>query len=140
RRYRRVLRKRYQRSIHRLRLVRTGTVWAMDHAEPPQPVDGKYPYLLAVRDLASGCQLAWLPQGEANAAGTCDALRALFLEYGPPLVIKSDNGSPFIAEDTGQVLAAWGVTHLFSPPQTPEYNGACEAGIGGLKTRTHEQA
>jgi hypothetical protein len=29
---------------------------------------------------------------------------------------------------------------LFSPPHTPEYNGAREAGIGALKTRIHEQA
>ena len=29
---------------------------------------------------------------------------------------------------------------LFSPPYTPRYNGACEAGIGGLKVRTHHRA
>lgn len=29
---------------------------------------------------------------------------------------------------------------LFSPPYTPRYNGACEAGIGGLKARTHHLA
>jgi len=140
RRYRHVLRKRYKDSLHRLKWLRTGAVWAMDHAEPPQPIDREYPYLLAVRDLTSGCELAWLPQRATNAVETRDTLWALFLEHGPPLVIKSDNGSPFIAEDTAQTLAAWGVTHLFSPPQTPEYNGACEAGIGGLKTRTHEEA
>jgi transposase InsO family protein len=140
RRWRRVLRKRYKGSVYRLEWPRAGAVWAMDHAEPPHPVDGEYPYLLAVRDLASGCQLAWLPQREANAAGTSDALRALFVEHGPPLVIKSDNGPPFIAELTEQTLTAREVTHLFSPPYTPEYNGACEAGIGGLKNRTHEEA
>ena len=29
---------------------------------------------------------------------------------------------------------------LFSPPYTPEYNGAIEAGNGALKTRTHDAA
>jgi hypothetical protein len=32
------------------------------------------------------------------------------------------------------------VYHLRSPPDYPEYNGACEAGIGSMKTRTHHQA
>ena len=76
----------------------------------------------------------------ANAETTCAALEALFVEHGPPLVIKSDNGSPFIADETTELLAGRGVVHLLSPPYTPQYNGACEAGIGGLKTRTHEQA
>jgi hypothetical protein len=32
-------------------------VWAIDFAEPPQPIDGSYTRLLAVRDLGSGYQL-----------------------------------------------------------------------------------
>ena len=28
------------------------TVWAADHVQPDRPVDGKYPYILSVRDLA----------------------------------------------------------------------------------------
>jgi hypothetical protein len=32
------------------------------------------------------------------------------------------------------------VTVLHSPPYTPRYNGAIEAGIGALKTRAHEEA
>ena len=140
RRFRRAYRKRERRFLRRLHWQKPGTVWAIDHAEPPQPIDGQYAYLLAVRDLASHCQLGWLPVSAANAATTCAALQALFIEHGPPLVIKSDNGSPFIAQETTELLASHGVTHLLSPPHTPEYNGACEAGIGGLKTRTHEQA
>src|SRR5262249_35670091 len=33
-----------------------------------------------------------------------------------------------------------GVKILFSPPATPSYNGACEAGVGSIKTRTHHEA
>ena len=140
RRFRRVYRRRERRFLRCLDWRQPGTVWAIDHAEPPRPIDGQYAYLLAVRDLASHCQLGWLPVSAANAETTCAALEALFVEHGPPLVIKSDNGSPFIAHETTELLASHGVTHLLSPPYTPEYNGACEAGIGGLKTRTHEQA
>jgi hypothetical protein len=112
----------------------------MDYAEPPTPIDGVYSALFSVRDLASGRQLAWLPVPAATAEHAAAALQSLFLEHGPPLVLKCDNGSPFIAEETQDLLIAWGVVTLFSPPYTPRYNGACEAGIGGLKTRTHHLA
>jgi hypothetical protein len=116
-----------------------GRVWAMDHAKAPQPVDGLYPSLFAVRDLASGMTLDWLPVPDETAATTRDALVALFREFGPPLVLKSDNGSAFKAE-VRALLDDWRVIPLPSPPRTPRYNGSCEAGIGGLKTRTHHQA
>ena len=55
-------------------------------------------------------------------------------------MLKSDNGSAFIAAEVEAVLARWGVGQLFSPPRMPRYNGSCEAGIGSMKTRTHHQA
>jgi transposase InsO family protein len=119
---------------------RPRTVWAMDHAEPPRTIDGRWPRILSIRDLASGCQLAWLPVLDETAETTIDVLQWLFLEHGPPLVLKSDNGSGFISEAMRSFLDHWEVTPLFSPPRTPEYNGSIEAGNGALKTHTHEQA
>ena len=49
------------RLLHVLHWHRPGAVWAMDHTEPPTPIDGRWPHVLAVRDLASHMQLAWLP-------------------------------------------------------------------------------
>jgi transposase InsO family protein len=117
-----------------------GRVWAMDHAEPPSPVDGLYDSLLSVRDLSSGMQLAWLPVPDQTAETTCDALLALFVEHGPPLVLKSDNGSAFISQLLAAMLRDWRVVPLRSPPALPAYNGSCEAGIGAMKIRTHYQA
>jgi hypothetical protein len=113
-----------------------GRVWAMDHTKPPTPVDGMYPKIFAVRDLASGMELAWQPVPDETAETTRDALLALFREHGPPLVLKSDNGGAFKAEVI-QLLEGWRVTPLLSPPETPRYNGSREAGNGALKTRTH---
>jgi len=96
--------------------------------------------LLAVRDLASGPQLLWLPVTDESADAAAAGLEALFREHGAPLVLKSDNGSAFVAEEFGALLDRWGVWQLFSPPRTPRYNGSCEAGIGSMKTRTHHQA
>ncbi len=139
-RFRRLWKLDHQRAVHVLHWHHPGAVWAMDHGGPLPAIDGRWPYLLAVRDLASGCELAWLPVLDETAETTISVLQWLFLEHGPPLVLKSDNGSGFIAEAMGRFLARWDVRPLFSPPYTPEYNGSIEAGNGALKTRTHEQA
>ena len=56
------------------------------------------------------------------------------------LVLKFDNGSPFIAEDLQVWLAQTDIFPLFSPVRTPQYNGGCEAGNGSLERRTEELA
>jgi transposase InsO family protein len=136
RRYRRVWRRRHHQAMRILHWQIPGAVWAIDFTEAPAPIDGLYPYLLAVRDLASGCQLLWQPLREPNAQATLDALSMLFACQGAPLVLKSDNGSTFTAEVTRALLHRAGVVMLFSPPYWPRYNGGAEAGIGSLKTRT----
>jgi len=139
-RFRRLWKLDNARLIHVLHWHHPGAVWAMDHAEPPRAIDGRWPCLLAVRDLASGCQVAWLPVLDETAETTISALQWLFLEHGPPLVLKSDNGSGFIADAIRRFLNRWDVRPLFSPPYTPQYNGSVEAGNGALKTRTHDEA
>ena len=97
-------------------------------------------YLLNVRDLASGTVLAWEPVVSPDAAPTAAIIAQLFREYGPPLVLKSDNGSAFIAVEFTDELTRWNVVPLRSPPRCPQYNGSCEAGGGAMKKRTAEQA
>lgn len=140
RRYRRVWRWRYQQKGFRLTWLQPGSTWAMDFSEPLYPIDGIYPYLFAVRDLASHCQLAWCPFTGETALETIHVLVELFRRYGPPLVLKSDNGSAFIAETLSAFLRDWGVSQLFSPPRHPQYNGALERSNATLKTFTHQHA
>jgi transposase InsO family protein len=159
RRYRRLWRRQHRQLLHTLRWTTPGTVWAMDFAQAPAPIDGVssplaslgrgvggegiaggHPFLLAVRDLASGQQLLWLPVMTATADSAVVALRSLFAWHGAPLVLKTDNGSPFCAEATLDLLREKQVLPLFSPPGMPRYNGAAEAGIGSLKTRTETHA
>jgi transposase InsO family protein len=135
-RYRRAWRHRHRRLLHVLTWTTAGTVWAMDFADAPNVIDGVGPVLLAVRDLASGRQLLWQPLRAATAAAVAEALAGLFVVLGAPLVLKSDNGSAFGAPAVATLLHAFGVAGLFSPPHTPSYNGAIEAGIGSLKART----
>ena len=127
-----------RRLLHVLHWQRPGTVWAMDFAEAPCRIDGRYRYLLAVRDLASGYQLLWQPVVAPTADVVLAELELLFALHGAPWVLKTDNGSAFIAEALRWVLQHLRVGQLFSPPLLPAYNGAIEASIGSLKTRTQQ--
>jgi transposase InsO family protein len=122
RRYRRVWRLRHHHAPRVLRWLTPGAVWAMDYSEAPAPIDGLHPYLLSVRDLASGLQLLWLPVEHPDADHALRALRSLFTIHGAPLVLKTDNGSPFIAARTEEFLAQSEVKSLFSPPRMPRYH------------------
>ena len=140
RRYRRLWRTLHQQSLYVLHWPVVGRVWAIDFHGPRPAVDGLYPDLLAVRDLSSGQQLLWLPVADVTAATVVEALQGLFAQYGPPLVLKSDNGSAFGAVAVQELLHEQSVKNLFSPPYMPRYNGSIEAGIGSLTSRTEQFA
>jgi hypothetical protein len=65
----------------------------MDFSQARYSVDGIYPYIFAVRDLASHRQLAWQPVASEKADEVLRVLADLIREHGAPLVLKSDNGS-----------------------------------------------
>jgi transposase InsO family protein len=140
RRYRAAWRRGDVRYIYALRWTSPGSVWAMDFTHPPGPVDGVFPRVLVVRDLASGKQLEALPVPGESAQSAVDVLRALIRRRGAPLVVKADNGSAFQAGATRRLLEAHGILPLYSPPGTPSYNGAVESGIGSLKTHADHAA
>lgn len=126
RRYRDICRWRLDRFRGRLVWKHVGAVWAIDFTEPKEYIGGTDRWILAIRDLASGYQLAWLSCTQATAEGVVKVLRALFLQHGAPLVLKSDNGCQFIAQMTLLLLVEWHVVPLFNPPRRPAYNGGLE--------------
>lgn len=117
-----------------------GAVWAIDHSDAPCEIDGRYGKLLLVRELEAGVQLLADPVDSARAEPAIRAIEALFVQHGPPLVIKADRGSAFVSEDFAEMLRRWGVELLLSPARCPRYNGACEAGVGSIKRRAAERA
>jgi transposase InsO family protein len=140
RRYRRVWRRLHRQPMHVLHWLAPGRVWAIDFHGPRPAIDGLYPHLLAVRDLTSHQQLTWLPVRDMTAATVLPELTSLFKVHGAPLVLKSDNGSAFGDTQVQALCGQFGVRNLFSPPRTPRYNGAIEAGIGSLTSRTEYAA
>jgi len=138
-RFRRVRRLRYGGG-YRLTWHRVGAVWAMDFVLPSGPVDDRFRCVFSLDDLASRFQLQWNPKQSETAQVVLEALHTLFVCYGPPLVLKSDNGPAFLAQLTATLLAQWNVVPLFSPPGQPWYNGTCERANGILSVGTAEEA
>jgi transposase InsO family protein len=140
RRYRHARARRAARYRGRLEWKQPGTVWAIDFKEPSEPLEGQYPAILAVRDLASRYQLLWEPVTAADGEVVRQQVAKLFVEHGPPLVFKSDNGSPFVAEETEEFVSAAQVAPLHSPPRRPSYNGGVERANGTLAQIQEAQA
>jgi transposase InsO family protein len=140
-RYRAVCRRRHRAWQRVLHWQTPGRVWAADFTEAPCVGAGTTgPYVLAVRDLASGVMLAWQPLPAMTEEVARAALAGLFSLHGVPLVLKIDNGSAFRAARLQEYLEVNGVIPLYSPPACPGYNGAIGAAIGSLKTRTEGHA
>lgn len=128
-----------ERKTWSLEWTRPGTVWAMDHNDQTvSPIEGRYRFAFALRDLASNEQLDWTPVDSKDAETTNLILEARYRQFGAPLVQKADNG--FAAESTRELLKRWGVLLLLSPPHFPRYNGSIEAGICSMKARTDHHA
>jgi len=107
-------------------------VWTLDFKGWFRSAEGLRVEPLTIRDLASRyiLSICLLPRQSVEAV-RCSCER-LFKEYGMPLVIRVDNGSPF--GSTGALgltrLSAWwvklGIAVEFIDPGHPEQNGAHE--------------
>jgi transposase InsO family protein len=110
-----------------------GLVWSLDDAELARFADHKL-HLHQVQDLASRYKFPpWVGErvlGETVAIH----LKQLFLQHGPPLVLKRDNGSNLNHQAVDEVLARYRVIPLNSPPHYPPYNGGIECALRELKT------
>ncbi len=138
--YRGDYRQTHARQQAELHWLRPGSVWAMDFSHPLVSIDGYFPTIFTVRDLASQQQLLWLPVEDETADTVICGLHELFDEHGAPLVVKLDNGPGFVAQALKQFLRDWSVVTLYSPPYAPWYNGAIERSNRSLKEITEHVA
>jgi transposase InsO family protein len=115
-----------------------GLVWSLDDAALVRSVHHRL-HLHQVQDLASRYKFTpWVGEqvlGETVAA----RLEQLFLQHGPPLVLKRDNGSNLNHQAVDEVLARHLVIPLNSPPHYPPYNGGIEHAVRELKTPLREK-
>jgi len=90
-----------------------------------------------VDGLPTGAEKRQQQEKRESAQAVTPALQMLFAAHWPPYVVKSDKGSSFKSGEMEELFEKWEVKPLFSPSYYPQYNGACEAGIGTLKTYEH---
>jgi transposase InsO family protein len=130
---RRELAHQHQAELRHITWQVPGLVWSLDDAELVRLADHKL-YLHQVQDLASRYKFTpWVGKqvlGETVAVH----LEQLFLQHGPPLVLKRDNGSNLNQQAVDAVLARYLVMPLNSPPHYPPYNGGMECAVRELKT------
>ena len=113
-------------SCIRLRPEHANHVWAYDFVAETTH-DGRKLRLLTVVDEYTRECLTIRVERRMTANDVLWVLADLFLEYGIPEHIRSDNGPEFVAKAVREWLAELGVTTLFIEPGSPWENGYIES-------------
>jgi transposase InsO family protein len=119
-------------SCIRLRPEHRNHVWAYDFVSETTH-DGRKLRLLTVIDEYTRECLAIRVQRRMTSHDVLYTLSELFLEYGIPEHIRSDNGPEFVAKAVRQWLSNLGVRTLFIEPGSPWENGYVESFNGKLR-------
>jgi transposase InsO family protein len=119
-------------SCIRLRPCWKNHVWAYDFVAE-KLYDGRKIRMLTVVDEYSRECLAIRVNYQMKASDVIDVLSDLFLTYGIPDHIRSDNGSEFTAQIVKDWLEALGVKTLYIDPGSPWENGYNESFNGRLR-------
>jgi len=130
---RREILQQHQAELRHLTWHVPGLVWSLDDAELARFDDHKL-HLHQVQDLASRYKFTPLVGGSVLGESVALHLEQLFLQHGPPLVLKRDNGSNLNHQAVDEVLARYLVIPLNSPPHYPPYNGGIECAVREVKT------
>lgn len=111
------------------RMERLNQVWEID-ASPVDVMttDGRKTLYAAIDLYSRRCLLLISDTPRAAAVGLM--LRRCLLAWGVPEVIRTDNGSDFVAKATRRLLDALGIEHDPSSPYSPEQKGTVERLIG----------
>ena len=123
------IRREHMNSLCRIQWLLTGAAWTIDGTQYAKGCT-----IVPVQDLASKYRLPPLLSRCEDSDQIASHLDELFTEYGPPLFLKRDNGSPFNADAVDAVLRRHVVIPLNNPPYYPRYNGSMERNIRELKT------
>jgi len=102
-------------------------IWAVDDVHIGHTLNGKL-YCNHIQDLSSRYKLPpALTEGHVmEGEQVAQRLDSLFEVYGPPLVLKRDNGANLDCQPVDEVLGRYQVVPLNSPLHYPPYNGGIE--------------
>lgn len=135
RRLKTLLARRRRRRWCRVQWLVPGAVWAIDGTWLDRPVPAFGRRALIVVDLHRRKTLALQSVRGERAADVRALLLRLVARHGPPLVLKADNGSAFIARCVAELCGEHGITLMHSPVRCPRWNGTCEVSGRWAKVR-----
>jgi putative transposase len=127
-RHRRILAKR-----ERIEVLSRDALWVQDSTQVGRDWSGAKIETQVIKDRGSLVTVGLSTGDPVCARGVLELLESLRQARGLPLVLGSDNGSSFVAEEVERYLRREKVIHLKNLPRTPQHNGSAEVGIGELK-------
>jgi len=119
-------------SIIRQRPLYKNHVWSYDFVMD-RTYDGRPIKMLNVIDEFSRECMAIKVKRKMNSHDVLECLADLFLAYGAPSFIRSDNGPEFVAKQLRIWLNKLNVKTLFIEPGSPWENGFCESFNGKFR-------
>ena len=119
-------------SCVRLRPSWENHVWAYDFVQARTHNGKAFRVLVVIDEFTRKC-LALVVARSIKAEQVMHVLADLFLKYGVPDNIRSDNGPEFIAEKLKAWLAALNVQTQYIEPGSPWENGYCESFNGKFR-------
>lgn len=119
-------------SCIRLRPEYPGHVWSYDFVEGRTHEGRKFRILSIIDEACREC-LALPVARRLRSEDVLAALAELFVTRGPPVHIRSDNGSEFIATAVQLWLGRIGVKTLYITPGSPWENGHCASFSGSMR-------
>ena len=84
-------------------------------------------FLVLVNYFSKFCVVRKLPNSTTEAVKK--ELHTIFLEFGIPFMLRSDNGPCYASEDFKAFLQEYRVVHYTSSPHYPQSNGLAEATV-----------
>lgn len=110
--------------------TRTNAPWQRIHVDFFH-FNGKF-YLLVVDEFSKFLDVQMMTT--TNAIATISVLRRLFIIFGLPVKVVSDNGPPFSSKLFGEFLTNNGIQHVTTPPYHPASNGLGERAVQTAKS------
>lgn len=108
--------------------------WAMDLIGPINPPSRSNIWILAETELYTKW-VEGIPLKRATGLAIPNFIREFVIcRFGIPMVILSDNGTPFVNSHVAQVLASYDISHHKSSIYYPKGNGQAEATNKSLLT------
>ncbi len=111
------------------RMDRLNQKWEVDASPSDIMTTEGRPTIYAAIDLYSRRTII-LVNRTPRAEGVALLIRKCLMTWGVPEIIKSDNGSDFVAKATVRLLDALGIEQELSTPYSPEQKGTVERVIG----------